>query len=140
MEQTPSRAENEKPAIDRRYAEKVELFNRSELALLLGMECIEAGNDRARVVMGPDGKRGPYTVAHGGAIFSLADQAFGIAANLVEKQVALSVHIEYLAPSTGRLEAVAEKVADSVLTSLYRVTVCEGTRTIAIFDGVAVRV
>ncbi len=104
------------------------------------MECIEAGDDRARVVMGPDGKRGPYTVAHGGAIFSLADQAFGIAANLVEKQVALSVHIEYLAPSAGRLEAVAEKVADSTTTSLYRVTVYEGTRKIAIFDGVAVRV
>ncbi len=126
--------------IDPRYAEKVEVFNKSELAILLGMECIEAGNHRARVVMGPEGKRGPYTVAHGGAIFSLADQAFGIAANLIEKQVALSVHIEYLSPSTGRLEAVAEKIGECRLTSLYRVTVYEGTRTIAIFDGVAVRV
>ena len=140
MERARSGKKTATTAIDQRYTEKVEMFNKSELAILLGMECTEAWDNRAKVVMGPEGKRGPYTVAHGGAIFTLADQAFGIAANLVEKQVALSVHIEYLAPSTGRLEAVAEKVADSQLTSLYRVTVYEGTRTIAIFDGVAVRV
>ncbi len=126
--------------IDPRCLDRVARFNSSEFARLLGMECTEAGNGRARVVMEPEGKHGPNQVAHGGAIFSLADQAFGIAANLEEDQVALSVHIEYLSPAFGKLEAVAEHVDGNNLTSLYRVLVYEGARTIAVFDGVAVRV
>lgn len=120
---------------------RVEPFNRSQMARLLGMECNEAYPGFARVVMETDGKRGPGGTVHGGAIFTIADQAFGIAANLEEpSQVALSAHIIYIAPATGRLEAVAELVTENELNSVYRVGVYEGERMVALFDGVAIRV
>jgi acyl-CoA thioesterase len=118
---------------------QVESFNRSEMARLLGMECTEAYPGFSRVVMETNGKRGPGGTAHGGAIFALADQAFGIAANLEERhQVALSAHITYISPATGRLEAVAERVTGNELNSVYRVAVNEGGRMVALFDGVGI--
>jgi acyl-CoA thioesterase len=120
---------------------RVESFNRSEMAILLGMECTEAHPGFSRVVMETDGKRGPGGTAHGGAIFALADQAFGIAANLEERhQVALSAYVTYISPATGRLEAVAERVTENELNSVYRVEVNEGGRLVALFDGVGIRV
>ena len=45
-----------------------------------------------------------------GAIFSLADHAFGVAANCGGiDRVAVSVHIQYLVPATGDLVAVANR-------------------------------
>ena len=121
--------------------EKVGEFNRSEIARLLGMECVETWDFGARVVMETDGKRGPRGTAHGGIIFTLADQAFAIAANQEEKtQVALSAHIHYIAPAAGRLEAVAEKVEDNGKNSVYRVVVYEGERIVALFDGIGIQV
>ena len=124
-----------------RVKEKVAEFNRSEIARLLGMECVETWDFGARVVMETDGKRGPRGTAHGGIIFTLADQAFAIAANQEEiTQVALSAHILYIAPAAGRLEAVAEKVEDNGTNSVYRVVVYEGERIVALFDGVGIKV
>ena len=60
---------------------RITAFNQSEFAQLLGMEITEAYDGYARVVMDCTGKNNPRGVAHGGAIFALADQAFGIAAN-----------------------------------------------------------
>lgn len=124
-----------------RIRSQIERFNRSEMARLLGMECTEARPGYARVFMDTDGKRGPGGLIHGGAIFSLADHAFGLAANLEERrQVALSAYITYIAPGTGRLEAVARRVTENEDHSLYRVRVTEGERLIALFDGVGIRV
>jgi acyl-CoA thioesterase len=121
--------------------ERIDAFNRSEFAKLLGMEVTEVWDGGARVVMEPQGKGNPNGVAHGGAIFSLADQAFGMAANLGPvPQVAVSAQIEYIAPSAGRLEAVAERVADDGHHSIYRVTICESDRLVAIFSGVGIAV
>lgn len=111
------------------------------MARLLGMVCTEGRPGFARMEMETDGKRGPGGVAHGGAIFTLADHAFGLAANLEDhRQVALSAHIAYLAPATGRLVAIAERVAENEANSLYRVRVFEGERIVALFDGVGIRV
>jgi acyl-CoA thioesterase len=83
----------------------------------------------------------PHAVAHGGAIFALADQAFGIAANCAGvDRVAVSVHIQYIAPATGLLTAIAERVANNGMYSCFRVMVHEGNRVIAEFDGVALEV
>lgn len=124
-----------------RVKEKVAEFNRSEIARLLGMECVETWDFGARVVMETDGKRGPRGTAHGGTIFTLADQAFAIAANQEEiPQVALSAHILYIAPAAGRLEAVADRVEDNGTNSVYRVVVYEGERIVALFDGVGIKV
>ena len=107
-------------------------------ARLLGMEIIEARPGYARVVMDATGKENFLGVAHGGAIFSLADQAFAAAANRGELlQVAVSVHIHYLSPAKGRLEAVARLIAETDTYSHILVEVKGGDRLVATFEGVA---
>jgi acyl-CoA thioesterase len=117
---------------------RIEDFNQSEFARLLGMVVTETWEGGARVAMDASGKRNSLGNIHGGAIFSLADHAFGLAANLEDMQVATSAHIYYLSPAGDRLEAVAERVAGNDLNSLYRVTVYEGERVIATFEGVGI--
>lgn len=126
------RSREQKKVIDR-----IAAFNDSEFARLLDISIVEAHDGYARVVMECDGKRNPNDIVHGGAIFALADQAFGIAANCggVDR-VAVSAHIQYLAPATGSLIAVAERVADNGRYSTFRVMVYQGKRVIAEFDGV----
>jgi len=115
-------------------------FNQSEFARLLGMEITDAHDGYARVIMDCKGKNNPRGVAHGGAVFALADQAFGIAANCGggSPRVAVSIHIQYLAPATGSLVAIARRVEDNGTYSTFRVMVYEGERVIATFDGVAI--
>jgi acyl-CoA thioesterase len=115
-------------------------FNESEFARLLGMEITEAHDGYARVIMDCKGKNNPRGVAHGGAVFALADQAFGIAANCGSgsPRVAVSIHIQYLSPATGNLVAIAHRVEDNGTYSTFRVMVYEGERIIATFDGVAI--
>lgn len=116
-------------------------FNESEFARLLGMTIIDARDGYAEVVMETAGKTNPDGVAHGGAIFALADHAFGIAANCGGKnRVAVSVHILYIAPATGRLIARAEQVAENGKYFTYRIIVREGTRLIAEFEGISLQV
>jgi acyl-CoA thioesterase len=115
-------------------------FNTSEFARLLGMEITEAYDGYARVIMDCKGKNNPRGVAHGGAVFALADQAFGIAANCGggAPRVAVSIHIQYISPATGSLVAIATRIADTGRFSTFRVMVYEGDRIIATFDGVAI--
>ena len=121
--------------------EQVRLFNESEFARLLRMEILEAADGNAKVTMDCTGKMNPGGVAHGGAIFSLADHAFGIAANCCgTHRTAVFVSIQYIAPAKGKLVAVAERVADNGTCDTYRVMVHEGGRPIAEFTGVAFRV
>jgi len=120
---------------------RIAAFNDSTFAQLLGMNITEAHDGYARVVMNCCNTKNPYDVAHGGAIFALADQAFGIAANCgIVDRVAVSVHIQYIAPATGTLVAIANRVADNGRYSTFRVMVYEGERIIAEFDGVAIQV
>jgi acyl-CoA thioesterase len=129
------------PAASANASERTAAFDSSEFSRLLGLKIVEAREGFARVVMSSAGKKNPHGVIHGGAIFSLADQAFAIAANAgTAERVAVSIHIEYIAPANGDLEAVSELVADSGNFSTYRVTVYEGKRMIAIFDGVAIQI
>ena len=122
-------------------AEQIRIFNTSEFARLLQMEILEASDGYSRVTMDCAGKMNPGGVAHGGAIFSLADQAFGIAANCCgTHRVAVSVSINYIAPVKGKLVAVARRVVDNGSCDTYRVMVYEGDRPVAEFTGVAFRV
>ena len=121
--------------------ECISTFNDSEFSRLLGMKIIEAHDGFAKVTMESSGKANPHGVAHGGAIFALADQAFGIAANCAGiDRVAVSVHIQYVAPATGPLVAFAERVGDNGKYSTFRVMVYGGQKVVAEFDGVALRV
>jgi len=121
-------------------ADPVAAFEESAFARLLGMHIIEARDGYARVEMDCAGKLNPHGIAHGGAIFSVADHAFGIASNCGgNHHTAVSVHIQYLAPAKGRLVAVAERVAANETCDMFRVLVYEGERKVAVFDGVAFR-
>lgn len=124
-----------------KIADQIRSFNESEFARLLGMEIVEASEGYSRVIMDCAGKLNPGGVAHGGAIFALADQAFGIAANCCGiHRVAVSVSIQYIAPAKGQLVAVARRVADNGSCDTYRVMVHAGERPVAEFTGVAFRV
>lgn len=117
------------------------LYNGSEFSTLLGMEVVEARPGYAKVVMDPAGKRNHRGFIHGGAIFSLADQAFAAAANAGEiREVALSAQISYIRPATGTLTAIGERVSDDGRHSLYRVSVFEGDLLVATLEGVGIRV
>ncbi len=111
-----------------REKERIDAFNQSSFARLLNMTIMEAHDGYARVVMACGQALNPHAVMHGGAIFAVAER------------VAVSIHIQYIAPATGTLEAVAHRVADNGRYSTFRVMVYEDTRTIAEFDGVALQV
>jgi len=120
--------------------EQVAAFENNAFARLLGLHIVEARDGYARVEMDCAGKLNPHGIAHGGAVFSLADHAFGIASNCGENHyTAVSVHIQYLLPAKGRLAAVAERIAVNETCDTFRVMVYEGDRTVAVFDGVAFR-
>lgn len=115
-------------------------FDHCECARLLGMVVRETWPGGARIAMTAEGKRNPNGVVHGGAIFSLADQAFGLAANTGPvHQVAVSATITYLSPARGDLEAVAEQVSETEQHSLFLVRVYDGKRLVATFDGVGIK-
>jgi acyl-CoA thioesterase len=121
--------------------EIIETFNSCEFAQLLGMRVLDVWDHGVRVTMTSEGKAGPNEVAHGGAVFTLADHAFGIAANMYgERQVALSASIQYISPASGHLEAVAERVSVNDLCSLYEVRVSSGDRLVAVFNGTGIKV
>jgi len=120
--------------------ERIAQFDESGFGRLLGLHTTGARDGYARVEMDCEGKCNPHGVAHGGAIFALADHAFGIASNCGKAHhTAVSVHIQYLAPARGRLVAVAERVGSNNTCEIHRVTVYEGERIVAVFDGVAFR-
>lgn len=67
-----------------------------------------------------------HNVAHGGAIFTLADVAFAAAGNSHgRKAVALSMNINYRSPVKEGMNLIAEASEESVgrKTALYRMTV-----------------
>jgi acyl-CoA thioesterase len=123
-----------------RQKDLIKCFNSCQFARLLGMIVIEAAPGMARVAMKPGGKANPSGVVHGGAVFSLADHAFGVAANLENvPQVAVSACIWYLSPASGSLMAVAQRVSETDAYSVYSAKVFEGERLIATFDGVGMK-
>jgi acyl-coenzyme A thioesterase PaaI-like protein len=111
-------ADNQKDCDQPMEIEQISAFNHSEFAQLLGMEITDAYDGYACVVMDCTGKNNPRGVAHGGAIFALADQVFGIAANC----------------------ATAIRVADNGRYFTFRVIVYEKERIIAEFDCAAIQV
>jgi acyl-CoA thioesterase len=118
--------------------EIIRAIRECEYAHLCGMETLEISHECVRVGMDIDGKRNGFGSPHGGAIFALADQAFGLAANrdgLAE--VALSAQITYLTVARGgRMEAVARRVDETGRMSVYEVSVFDGDRRIALFRGI----
>lgn len=114
-------------------------FSQAEFPRLCNMKVEKISPEEVRVSMPIEGMRNVNGVAHGGAIFSLADQAFGIAANLHGTEVAVMAEMRYLAPASGDMVAVARCVDKNGRTSCYQVEVFQDERLVALFTGTGVR-
>ncbi len=113
----------------------------SEFVRTMGIDLLELSTDRARVTMSMDGKRNSIDTGHGGAVFTLADEAFALASNLGEDVwVALSCNIAYHRPVTGeRITATSRQVSATRNHALIEVMVHDDERHVATFQGMAVR-
>ncbi len=105
----------------------------------LGLDVLSVGDGRAHL-------RAPvraehlnlHGTAHGGFLYTLADEAFALASNSRGAvAVALSVHMEYFRPvSAGDvLEATAAEEYLGRRVATYRVEVRRGAELVALFTG-----
>ncbi|MDK2890564.1 MAG: acyl-CoA thioesterase [Methanoculleus sp.] len=129
-------------SIPETYAEAVQRSDACEFARLLGMAVTAIEDGRVRVAMRTEGMKNAHGTVHGGAIFAIADHAFGIAANMDGiDQMAISAHIRYFSvPAADTLEAVACRISEMERTSVYAVDVYSGDRLVATFEGVGFKI
>jgi len=105
----------------------------------LGLEqlAIEAGGARVAMTVLPSMVNG-IGITHGGAVFTLADAVFSLAANSYnERTVASHCSIAFLQPTRlgDRLVATATEVVRSVRSGIYDVRVTLGNAVVAEFRG-----
>jgi acyl-CoA thioesterase len=129
-------------SIPENYAVAVHRSDTCEFARLLGMEVTGIEDGCVRVAMSTSGVKNAHGTTHGGAIFAIADHAFGIAANMDGvDQIAISAHIRYFSvPAADTLEAVARMVSETERTSVFSVDVYSGDRLVASFEGVGFKI
>ncbi len=118
-------------------------FKGDRLAEYLGIELVEVsmGKAVARMEVKDEHLNGINTV-HGGAIFTLADFAFAVAANSHGRvTVAINVSISFMkAATSGTLTAIANEISLNPKIATYTVNICnEDGDLIAIFQGLAYR-
>ena len=108
-----------------------------EFARNAGMKVISISKEEVKVEMNLDDKLNGFGTGHGGAVFSLADQAFALACNQGEfATVARSASIKYLKPAQGKLVAIAREEREDERSSFCRVLVYSGTELVAEFEGI----
>ena len=94
---------------------------------MLGLRLVEVGPGNALVELKlSEDTKNIFGVAHGGAVFSLIDGAFEVAANSHGTvAVALNVNVSYINPSIpgDTLRAEAREVSRSRRISSYRIEV-----------------
>ena len=129
---------NEAASIPEPCRRTVQRSDSCGFARLLGMVVTAIEDGRVRVAMPAAGKENGHGTTHGGAIFAVADHAFGVAANMEGiDQIAISAYIQYFTVPAGEtLEAVAYRVSETEKTSVYAVDVYSGERRVATFEGV----
>lgn len=102
-----------------------EKFAQEGYARFLGMELEELREGYARVRMSiNENFHNIFSSAHGGALFSLIDEAFELACNShVEDAVAINVTVHYIRPVVeGEVVAEAREVALTTRTGVYDIT------------------
>lgn len=120
--------------------ERLKAMTDAPFAAYLNMETVRISDGEAVVRMPLRGMTNALGAAHGGAIFSVADQAFALACNSSgDVQVGISASINYLKPARGTLEARARRVGESKSTSVYEVLVYDGDILVAVFQGIGYR-
>lgn len=89
--------------IPRDASARMKKVMQSKYAALIGTRILSISPEEVQMEMDLGDKLNGLGIGHGGAVFSLADEAFAIAANQGEfPQVAMSASIKYLKPATGR--------------------------------------
>ncbi len=104
------------------------------------LETVQAGYARVSLEIAPD-MHNFNGVTHGGALFTLADTAFGLASNTRGTALAMHISINYVkgTVSGDRLTAVAEEEHLTRSTGIYRMTVFRGEETVALLRGTVFR-
>ena len=118
-------------------------FKNDTFAEHLGIELLEVSKGRAKAKMEiKEHHLNGINIAHGGAIFSLADLAFAVASNS-HKTIALAINvsISFLkAVSGGALIAEAKEISLNPKLATYEIRVTDETNDlIAIFQGMVYR-
>lgn len=119
-------------------------FKNDTFAEHLGIELLEVSKGRAKAKMQiKDHHLNGVNIAHGGAIFSLADLAFAVASNS-HKTIALAINasISFLkaVSSGGILIAEATEVSINPKLATYDIRVTnENNELIALFQGTVYR-
>ena len=102
-------------------------FRQNPYAQLLGIELLEVRSGYSRVSMLVREDMVNFNgIPHGGAIFSLADEAFGAASNSHRQvAVALNIEISYLKMVEVGAKLIAEATEEHLgnRTALYHITV-----------------
>jgi acyl-CoA thioesterase len=118
-------------------------LERDAFARLLGIRIVEAGPGYAKTAMDlTDDLKNGAGIAHGGALFSLADLALAIAANTHGKlSLGVSSAITFVKAGTGKtLFAEAREVSLGGKMATYAVTISNETGdTIAAVQGTLYR-
>ncbi len=117
--------------------ERIRDINNAPFIRDFGMELVSISDDgEVQITMDAGDKHNALGTAHGGAVFTVADQAFAIASNLgPELQVAMFASMTYIRPARGKLLAIAKKIGETKRTSVYEVKVFENGEMVAIFQG-----
>lgn len=106
-----------------------EFFQADRFATEMGAVITECTEDGAAVEMTADGRHlNAAGTVQGGALFTLADFAFAVAANAGGVlTVSLQNSISFLHPALpGRLRAEARRVSETKRTCCYEVSVTDG--------------
>ncbi|MBN2140419.1 MAG: PaaI family thioesterase [Desulfovibrionaceae bacterium] len=119
-------------------------FSRNDkLAGYLGMELVSVGRGTATAKLKlRDIHMNAAGLAHGGTVFSLADFAFGAAANSSGKMaLGVNMSISFIKPGeSGVLTAVAREVSAGSRLASYAVEVSDDSgQVIAAFQGLVYR-
>ncbi|MBN1887144.1 MAG: hydroxyphenylacetyl-CoA thioesterase PaaI [Thermoflexales bacterium] len=119
-------------------------ISQDPFASFLGIELLELGEGYSKVTLAVgEHMLNFHGILHGGVVFSLADAAFGAAANSHgQVAVALNVSISFLAPVPlgSRLYAEASEEKLGRRTALYRLAVTtQGGELVALCHGTVYR-
>jgi acyl-CoA thioesterase len=121
--------------------ELLQYFSKDAFASLCGIEIIEASEGYAKTRMVVEDRHlNGLDMAHGGALFTLADMAFAAAVHSRGRvAVAINASMSFMkAGKTDILYAEAREVSRSQKLASYTVQVTDGTGDIlALFQGMA---
>ncbi|BCO10424.1 phenylacetic acid degradation protein [Desulfolithobacter dissulfuricans] len=118
-------------------------FQKDSFARYVGIELLDVAPGYARVQLDISSHHlNGVNIAHGGAIFALADYAFAVASNS-HGTVALGINatISYLkAAGEGLLTAEAKEISRNPKLATYQVSIADADRNlIAVFQGTVYR-